>query len=206
MRSQIWFDGLGTYTHFGLLLASQEIEPAAPRETTVQVPGCDGTLDLSEAAGRLLYDDRTAKFSFLLPRDIPETARSLYKTLHGKRMSIVTPDSPGRYLTGRVSVGPLLYHRSWGRLTITCRCGPFYTAVQPNRVVLRKSGTRTIRSGSAVPVIADVSVTGDAWQIGEQTFAAGEDGQLTLQPGENVLTAVCSGSGTLTLSYREVTL
>lgn len=102
------FGGKKSYDDWGLILTEYpNIEPPEPRTYTVDVPGGNGSVDLTEAFGGVTYEDRTLEFKFKTVKkrdDIPELLQEIQSFLHGKRMQIVLDSDPEYYYDGRVTV------------------------------------------------------------------------------------------------------
>lgn len=84
------------------------IPPPKFRETYLDIPGTNGSLDISEIiTGFPTYDKRTGSMTFVY---LPEfgSSRRMYDELlnyvHGKRMKVILTDDPEYYYEGRVTV------------------------------------------------------------------------------------------------------
>ncbi len=60
----IWFDDVHSYEHLNLVLSKISIPPAAAKTTYVNIPGGDGSVDLTEALGEVKFKDRNCTFTF----------------------------------------------------------------------------------------------------------------------------------------------
>lgn len=104
------FDGLHSYTDFGLwLVARPDTGSPKPKLNRVEVPGMDGIIDMTEVnAGEVKFSNRTMVFQFAGMVNISE--QTAFKTkiinaLHGKRIEKIILDEDSMwYYTGRVTV------------------------------------------------------------------------------------------------------
>ena len=83
---QIKFGGKWSLEDFGVLIGQSTdtntaIEPAKPRILRETVPFMDGSYDYSRMSGKLIYDDRTLRYTFIISghtrSDVVEKARQL---------------------------------------------------------------------------------------------------------------------------------
>ena len=66
IETGILFGNIHSFYDLNLILSAVDIEPAKPKTTYVDVPGGDGSLDLTEALGEVKYYDRTHKFTLTM--------------------------------------------------------------------------------------------------------------------------------------------
>lgn len=186
----------------------------------VDVPGRDGPLDLSTAlTGTSRYGGRT----LTVPLECSEGTRSdrlilvqdIINRLDGMRMDIVLPDDPTRFITGRVSVKTNYNDLVHASVTVTAACDPWKynkletvveaTATTEERVAALSNTGRRV----AIP---EVIVTGEnasvklvcgsySWELEAGSYRLLD---LKLKPGIVLLTY--SGSGEITIKYREAVL
>ena len=106
----ITFDGLHSYTDFGLwLVARPDTGSPRPKLNQVEVPGMDGTLDMTEVnAGEVKFTNRTMVFRFAGKVGINDHAAfkaAIMDALHGKRIEKIILDEDSLwYYSGRVTV------------------------------------------------------------------------------------------------------
>ena len=108
LTMNVTFGDKKSYDDWGLILTEYpNIEPPEPRTYSVEVPGGNGSVDLTEAFGGVTYEDRTLEFKFkaIKKRDeIPPLLQEIQAALHGKRMQIVLDSDPDYYYDARVTV------------------------------------------------------------------------------------------------------
>ena len=117
-----------SYDDLQILLTGKTIGTPAPKVETIDLPGSDGVLDLTEFFDGTKYANRQLSFEFAT-----KVHRSLFlqqftaiqNLLHGKKMDIFLSDDPDWYYTGRVHVNEWKADKSVGRFTIDCDCEPF---------------------------------------------------------------------------------
>ncbi len=122
------FGGLRSDTDLGLLLYSKKISPPKARTITVEVPGRDGSLDITEAlTGRVMYEDREISFVFRVPNPKEqwvEVYSDVLNMVHGQRMDIILDDDPDNIYTGRVSVDNFSTNRNLAEIGVKCIVAP----------------------------------------------------------------------------------
>lgn len=118
------FGGKHSFREYGLLpLSKPVISPPAVKTYYVEVPGADGSIDLTEAlTGYVTYGDRTGKFDYQLyaPKDEwLNVYNQIVSDLHGKAMDVVLDDDDKYYYHGRLSVGSLNVDKNKAKIQIT---------------------------------------------------------------------------------------
>lgn len=205
-------DGLWTLTAWSF-------SDPAYAQNFVKVPGSSVTLDLSGALtdGEPGFDTRTLSATFESSEGtrLERKARidEMVNRLHGRRMDIVLPDDPDRYITGRVSVQVLYNDPAHASVSIEAICDPWrYDAEE---TVLYLEGTDTeqtqvLTNFGRKPVIPTILVEGGdiALTFEESTITLGEGTHITpmlyLTTGEHELTY--KGAGSALLTWREAVL
>ena len=101
-------DGLGNlYTRWGLLLTNEtELGTAEPKTYTVDIPGGNGVIDLTDAlADDVVYDTREISLVLIAETDDYTTLRNdVYNALHGQRKEFSFSFDPEYTYTGRFNV------------------------------------------------------------------------------------------------------
>ena len=202
----------------GWTLNKCTLQDPALKENYVEKSGGDGSWNLTTATtgGIPRYKVRTLEIRLECSegdRDHRENLiNELVNTYDGLEWPIVIPDRPEHYLTGQVHVGVEFSDLAHAAVTITATCEPWLyrakesiveltAAESVRRAVIHNSGRRAV-----VPVL---SVSGNI-RIGfgvyttQLTDGMYEWSPLLLTQGLNELEY--TGSGTLTLTYREAVL
>lgn len=198
--------------------------PEPDQETNmVQVPGrTKGPLDLSAilTEGEPFYGSRSLSITLECSEGDraarAERISDMVNRLHGRRVDIVLPDYPGRYATGRVSVKQSYNDPAHAAVEVSGTCEPWLYSAAESQVKVQAStaeNTVEIQNGGAMTVVPVLEVTAEEGQnillkygASSASFSAGTYTwpALWLTPGVHELTY--SGSGTLTIKYREAVL
>lgn len=131
----ITFGTYHSYNDWKLILAQKEIGLPTVKTTTVDIPGSDGVLDLTEAiAGRVCYGNRTLTFTFVTSNSLTgatwaELLDSVSGAIHGRRLDIILDDDPGWKYTGRVALDSFATSRAKHTIVIKCDCSPYKTSL-----------------------------------------------------------------------------
>lgn len=216
IETGIYFGKIHSYDDLDLILASVDIPPAKPKENYVDIPGADGSVDLSEAHGEIKYSDRTgAKFTFYMnpAGDLSEEAWEEKKTevsnlLNGLRCNITLDKDPGYYWQGRCTVSDHISNKKLRKFVVGARLAPYKLKSNVTRVsvdltanpkeVTLKNARKTVCpyitcTGETRLTFGDIEI-----MLGEGTHKALD---LLLYEGKTVVTV--SGTGTVTFEYQE---
>ena len=126
--------GIDLYDRWGLMaLARPWFNPPPVRTTTIEVPGADGVVDLSEAlTGHPTYGNRTGEWSFLVDREKNKnpwnvTYSEILNEIHGKVLQCRLQDEPEWYYEGRFTVSSYtsFTDRTGQGYTISYDVGPY---------------------------------------------------------------------------------
>ena len=209
----IRFGNYHSFNDLRLILASKTIGTPSPKTETIDIPGGDGVLDLTEYFGDTKYNNRnlTFEFSTMVPKsDFMAVFSAVQNALHGKRMAITLDEDPEWYYTGRISVSEWKAEKNIGKLTIDCDCEPYKKQSNPTVITRAISGTSAITLQNSrkrtVPEVVIASETGlniafglgNVWDLGSGSFTLPE---LELAEGENTVTV--TGTGTITFTYQQ---
>lgn len=206
----IRFGNYHSYDDFSLILSHKEIGTPTPKTETIEIPGGDGVLDLSEFFGEVKYNNRQLMFEFstIIPKDEFLTLFTrVQNALHGQRMQIVLDEDADWYYTGRISVSPWKAEKNIGKLTIDCDCDPYKLKNTVTKVSQNVTSSATIKLTNSrkrvVPTITTNAQMTIAFGNYRGTFNAGTFviPELELHEGENTVTV--TGTGNIAFSYRE---
>lgn len=119
-----------TYSDWGLILKSRpEIAPPSPKTEYVDLPGTNGSLDLTESlTGEVVYETREINMVFNVIQDKeewPEVYSSILDYLHGRNMKIIMDDDPDYYYVGRVTVDDWKSNPNRSELTMSAIAEPY---------------------------------------------------------------------------------
>jgi hypothetical protein len=197
-----------TYQEWGLI--TNFIDPGIPTVKTnyIDIPGGNGSIDLTEASGGPKYNDRKPLMKFTLRSRAEVIARNFMNTVHGKKMKIVLGSEPDFYYIGRPTITEQSHS---GNLTLFTVEGTF----EPYKYVHRETVHTEAITGNKdfivlnlqKPVIPIIEVSSDltltfkglqfAFVGGKKYKAAG----IVLEGGCNRFTA--AGTGIITFTYQE---
>jgi hypothetical protein len=152
----IMFGNYHSWNDFQLILASKTIGTPSPKTETIDIPGGDGVLDLTEFFGETKYNNRNLSFEFssmVNPSEFMTLFSMVQNALHGKKMTITLDDDPGWYYIGRISVSEWKTDRNIGKLTIDCDCEPYKLKSEQTSVSVTLDGTsKNMYDTSTVPL------------------------------------------------------
>ena len=194
------FGGLRSDTDLGLVLYSKIISPPVVKKTTVEIPGRDGSLDITEAlTGRVAYEDREISFVFRVPSPKEawaDTYSNVLNKIHGKCMDIVLDDDPDYFYTGRVSIDEFATSRSLAEIAIKCTVAPKKTYKSSYSKTVSVSGTKALTvSNSGIPIVPTITVTKEM----DVSFVGRS---FHLSPGKNRVFDILLQTGNTTLTFN----
>lgn len=205
----IKFGEIHSHDDLHLILSKVEIPPAGVKTTYVDIPGGDGSVDLTEGLGRIRYKDRKCKFTFTVSPgdDFEEKKKEVSNLLNGQRFEIVLDKDPGYKYTGRCTVNSYSTNKALHKIVVEANVGPYKLKTAPT-VVITEMGEKvsvTLENGRmwTVPEItttamATVEFEGNTYElnIGKHKIL-----DLELKPGENHLLVTCPQP--VTFRYQE---
>lgn len=210
----IYFGEVHSYNDLNLVLAAGgvDIPPPKPKTNYVDVPGGHGSIDLTEAHGKINYNDRECKFTFVVhPSDqmtFEEKKSQVAGILNGKQCNIVLDKDQEYYYSGRCAVDDWQQDKNHKMIVVTARVAPYKYKRNETVVSFALTSTAqtvTLRNG-AKSVVPTITCTENA-TIVFNNFTLQTNGgttkilDLCLSQGDNQMTI--SGSGTITFTYRE---
>lgn len=99
-----------------VLLDGYTLSPPEPKTTTVEIPGRDGVLDLTESLiGDVSYGNRSMTFTFLIA-DIEQfevVKTQVSNALHGRKFNFEMTMDPGYTYTGRFKITSYTHMATW---------------------------------------------------------------------------------------------
>jgi hypothetical protein len=212
----ITFGNYHSFNDFQLILSSKTIGTPSPKTETIDIPGGDGVLDLTEFFGETKYSNRNLSFEFssvVSPSDFMSLFSMVQNALHGKKMTITLDDDPGWYYIGRISVSEWKADRNIGKLTIDCDCEPYKKQSSPTVISKAVAGTEVISlPNSRKRTVPEVKIesgaglniaygVGNVWDLGSGSYTLPE---LELVEGDNPVTV--TGTGSITFTYTQAKL
>ncbi|MBQ8279480.1 MAG: hypothetical protein IJZ23_06840 [Roseburia sp.] len=200
-----------SYDDFNLILSQKTIGTPSPKTETIDVPGGDGVLDLTDFFGEVKYNNRELSFEFStkVPQDeFMDLFSRVQNAIHGQKMQIVLDDDAEWYYTGRITVSEWKADKNIGKLTVDCDCEPYKSRHGDTVIFQMVEGTETtvILPNGRKPVVPIIDITGNINLTFGTNFWALSEGRyelpaVRLANGNN--TVLLSGTGTATFTYRE---
>lgn len=209
MMNGIWFDNTHSFTDLNLVLSSVIIPPATPKTTYVDIPGSDGSVDLTEALGEVKYKDRECSFTFtIFPyEDFEEKKMQISNLLNGKRFKITVDKDPDYYWVGRCSVKEYASDRNLHKIVVGATVAPYKLRTNKTTVTVQSgnSVTANLVNGRklVVPTItasqlATIIFEGNTYEIGSGTTKILD---IVLKEGSNQVTVTSNTA--VTFTYQE---
>lgn len=136
--------GVDLWERWGMaLLDDYVIGPPEPRTHLVEVPGRDGSLDLTEAvSGDVAYRDRAMRFKLLVARggaDFRRVLTDFMGAVHGRRLAFQLSMDPGYTWTGRFAVDEAYSKVHHGVVSLAVTADP-YKRLPDRRLVCAAGG------------------------------------------------------------------
>ena len=102
----VFFGNVHSFRDLDLVLSKVDIPPAKPKTIYVDLPGADGSVDLTAAFGQVNFSNRECSFLFtVLPNhDFEQVKRIVSSKLNGLKTHIVVEKDPEYYWNGRCYV------------------------------------------------------------------------------------------------------
>lgn len=186
MYHSVTFGTKNTWDDWHLIPTTRPVfNPPELKSNYVEIPGMNGTLDLTEAlTGRPTYNNREGSMEFVvvndyLPWDVAYSNIMTY--LHGKRIQATLEDDRYFYYEGRFTVNEWKSDKNYSLITIDYNVHPykkeindssdlwlwdpfdFYEGVIRNYVDLKVDGSLTVNlTGTQEPVIPGFYVKADS--------------------------------------------
>ena len=200
-----------------LILSKVDIPPAKPKTSYIDIPGGNGSIDLTEANGEIVYEDRTLSFTFTVHPDesatFDEVRSDISNQLNGQNCKITLDKDDDYYFYGRVTVDDYRTNKKVNEITVKARVQPYKYKQHPTMVKFALSAqAKTVNisnSRKSVSPTVTVSEGGSAsveYEGNTFTFTAGtqRNADLRFTAGNNRVKI--SGSGTITFIYQEGSL
>lgn len=205
----IRFDSIHSYDDLNLVLSSVDIPPAVAKTNFVDIPGGDGSVDLTEALGEVKYKDRECTFTFtVFPQDnFEEKKRQVSNLLNGKRCRIMVDKDPGYYWEARCTINEYASDKNIHQIVVGAVVAP-YKMKDGQTVVTVSAGeavgkTLTNSRKTVVPTItctanATVVFDGDTYTLNPGTHTLPN---FELKQGGNRVTVTSEES--VIFTYQE---
>lgn len=206
----VTFDNYHSYDDFSLILNSKEIEAPSPKTETVDIPGGDGVIDLTEAFGEVKFKNRkiTLNFSTTVPQSqFLELFSKIQNKIHGRKMKIILDSDPEFWYYGRIKVDKWKTDKNIGRITVECDCEPYkyklYKTIRTEIITgsvtlafanLQKTVSPKIKLSNSAKILFN-SVT---YELTAGSYCSPD---IVFVEGNNLMTI--TGNTAITLEYQE---
>lgn len=197
----------------GLKLFALSMPPPEPKTSYIDVPGRDGSIDVSALDGFVHYKDRTITLSFSYFGSYSQwfaAVSQLNSLLLGQKLKLTISDDPGYYYFGRFSVSTDKSNPVSGDIVVTGQCSPYKFKTNVTVVEQDISGSAEITlTNERMP--STPTITTDA----EMQLVWGTSGEnkLTLNAGTHRYTGLLllegnneftvNGTGHIKFEYQE---
>lgn len=205
----IWFDDIHSYDDLNLILSKVDVPPAKPKETYVDIPGADGSADLTEALGEVKYQNRECSFTFtVFPyEDFEEKKKHISNLLNGRRCKIVVDKDPDYYWLGRCKVNEYASDRNHHKVVVGATVAPYKLKTNQTTVVIPAGDSVVVLLANSrktvVPTItttqgAKVIFEGNTFNLGVGTHTILD---IALKQGGNQVTV--TSAAPVQFTYQE---
>lgn len=216
IETGISFADIHSFYDLDLILSAVDISPAKPKTTYVDIPGADGSIDLTEALGDVRFSDRTHKFTLTMNPmgDLSESAWEAKKTalcnaLNGRACRITLDKDPDYYWIGRLTVDSFKSNKRIRQFVVSARVKPYkYKQTETVVSVELPGGVKNVTlRNSRLPVCPVITCTDDNAEIifngNTYKLSAGSHKVLDIRltEGDNEMTV--SGTGQVSFTYQE---
>jgi hypothetical protein len=216
IETGVYFDDIHSFHDLNLILAPFVMPPALPKTNYIDIPGGDGSIDLTEAHGEVKYYDRDCSFVFTMNpnSDLSETAFEEKKTevsniLNGRRCRITLDKDSEYYYIGRCTVEEYLSDKRLRQIVISAKVHPYKFKQNETVVTFDITEQEAVYNliNSRKPVSPTIECTGENTKIvfgsKEITVNAGKHNFLDIRLTYGANQIILAGTGQVTFRYQE---
>ena len=212
--SDIRFGTKWARADYGLIAAPYAIPMPEPQTNFVEIPGRDGTLDLSEAFNTVRYADRIIPLTLYVRAPFDVAISAFAADVHGRRMNVIFDRDPNFYYDARLTVEDVERHAGYCELSLECRSKPYKLEHFETAMTVLSTGSATVTlTNTRMPVVPTITVSAEM----TLTFTIAEkDYTVNLSVGTHVIPSLVltegdteigiTGTGRITFTYRKGTL
>ena len=207
--SYIRFGTKSTKSDYGFMVAPYMLPMPAVQTNYVEIPGRDGSLDLTEGFGCVRYSDRAIALTIYAFEAYDTAVSGFVNDVHGRRMQLVFSKDANFYYVGRVSVDGLEKRDGYCAITVNVAADPY--KYKHNITTVSNTGDGdVVLPNMTMPVVPQITATAAAnlsyTSEGTAVHTAITAGthiipSLILEAGVNTIGVTTSG--TVTFQYRE---
>lgn len=196
MMKGISFGNIHSFEDLNLVLSKVNIPPATAKTNFVDIPGGNGSVDLTEALGEVKFNDRECSFTFtVFPWDnFEEKKREISNLLNGKRCKITLDKDPDYYWDGRCFISEYESDKNIHKIVVGATVAPYKLKPEKTKVIV-PAGDGVVRTllNSRKTVVPTITNTADATIVfggNSYPIKAGVHKLLNIQltAGENQVT------------------
>lgn len=203
------FGDKNSYTDFNLILMPKTRPFPTPKTNYVSIEGRDGDLDLTTSlTGDVKYENISYSLQFYLKDKRADWETALLKLstyLHGKKMPLSFSEDPDYYYVGRYTLNELESDRNVGLLSVDCILEPYRLKKAETVKTITGTGTLILSNTRKWVMPTITSTSSMQFTFEGKTFTVNgtlQSPDIVLKEGNNAI-EVTSGTGTLTVTYRE---
>ena len=207
--SYILFGEKSTKSDYGFMVAPYMLPMPAIQTNYVEIPGRDGSLDLTEGFGRVRYSDRSLALTFYALGSYDAAVSEFINDVHGRRMQLVFGKDSDFYYVGRISVDGLEKRDGYCAITVNVTAEPYKYKRDLTIVSITGNGDVLLHNLN-MPVVPEVTASAEAtlvYQYGgvptTTVIAAGTHLVPTLLLEAGTKTIEVTTTGEVVFSYRE---
>lgn len=209
MMNGIMFDNTHSYEDLNLVLSAVNIPPAAPKTNFVDIPGGNGSVDLTEALGQVKYQNRECTFTFTaFPQDdFEEKKREVSNLLNGKRCRIVLDKDPDYFWEGRCKINEYQSNKNIRKIVVGATVAPYKSKL--NQTVINvPAGDKVVRTmwngrRPVVPIITNTAQATIVFGGGTFNIGAGTHKILNIELGEGANQVTVTSTAAVQFEYQE---
>lgn len=207
--SYILFGEKSTKSDYGFMVAPYMLPMPAIQTNYVEIPGRDGSLDLTEGFGRVRYSDRSLALTLYALGSYDAAVSEFINDVHGRRMQLVFGKDSDFYYVGRISVDGLEKRDGYCAITVNVTAEPYKYKRDLTIVSITGDGDVLLHNLN-MPVVPQITATASAnlsytsgGASAHSAIAAGTHSipSLILEVGVNVVGVATTGI--VTFQYRE---
>lgn len=214
--SGVIIGGIDTLRQMGLiLLADLKIGTPPLKSNIVEVPGADGTLNMSYivGGGEPLYGNRDISFSLLKQVDgqsFSETRAKLIALCHGREQTLILPNDKTHYYKGLFNVGDSDGYNN-RTIPISIIADPYAYKIELTKVkiFLPESGKTNVylhnEMRSVIPEFSAKNPFTVSFNSSQYSLPSGisKIPSIKLKEGNNIISLESAAENIITVSYQE---
>ena len=204
------FGDYHSYNDLSLILTSKTIGTPTPKTETIDIPGGDGVLDLTDFFGSVKYNNRKLEFVFSrqyeTPRNFLRSYSLVMDLLHGKKMQVILDDESDVFYYGRVTVEKWMSKKGIGTIEIEVDAEPFKQEISLSSYQRNVTSNATLSvQNTKMPVVPTIKTNAEfliSFGGFNEVYPAGTFTIPELEFTEGTNQVYVEGTGSITFTYR----